>query len=138
MTSLEVAVRAPTSTVAQGKKGAKAKQYSIVVQGGITHESGATDVKEALIEHYGFTDTDAHDLSTQFVNGISARRGIELMEAVATFGREMVLWLIKGLSYALMDPSDRASFHHCPSLQFREASYRSCHATCARSVHTSI
>lgn len=105
MTSLEVAVRAPTSTAAQGKKGAKAKQYSIVVQGGITHESGATDVKEALIKHYGFTDTDAHDLSTQFVNGISARRGIELMEAVATFGREMVLWLIKGLSYALMDPS---------------------------------
>ena len=104
MTSQEAAVRAPTSTAAQGKKGAKAKQYSIVVQGGITHESGATAVKEALMTHYGFHDTDAQQLSEQFVNGISKRRGIELMEAVATFGREMVLWLMKGLRYALRDP----------------------------------
>ena len=104
MTSHEVAVRSPTSIAAGSKKGANARQYSIVVQGGITHESGETDVKEALMTHYGFRDADAQQLSTQFVNGISSRRGSELMEAVATFGREMVLWLIKGLRFALRDP----------------------------------
>jgi hypothetical protein len=44
----EVSGRAPTSTAAGSKKGANARQYSIVIQGGSTHqpESGATQVKD--------------------------------------------------------------------------------------------
>jgi hypothetical protein len=54
ITSHEVAVRAPTSIAAGSKKGANAKQYSIIIQGGITHQSGATHMKEASMTHYGF------------------------------------------------------------------------------------
>jgi hypothetical protein len=55
------------------------------VLGGIAHESNANDLRDA---HYDFDDADVMLLSTQFANGISSRRGSELMEVVATFGRD--------------------------------------------------
>lgn len=83
-----MALQASTSmAAAPSKKGVRVKlpkTYGVVVRGGITHES-----------------------STQFANGVSSRRGSELMEVVATFGRDPVLWLTMGLRFALKDPKRR-------------------------------
>ena len=95
---------------APSKKGVRVKlpkTYGVVVRGGITHESNANDVRDALVTHYAFDPADAMLLSTQFANGISSRRGSELMEVVATFGRDPVLWLTMGLRFALKDPKRR-------------------------------
>jgi hypothetical protein len=95
---------------APSKKGARVKlpkTYGVVVSGVITHESNANDVRDALVTHYAFDPADAMLLSTQFANGIGSRRGSELMEVVATFGRDPVLWLTMGLRFALKDPKRR-------------------------------
>ena len=92
MDTQEVALQATTSmAAAPSKKGVRVKlpkTYGVVVRGGITHESNANDVRDALVTHYAFDPADAMLLSTQFANGISSRRGSELMEVVATFGRD--------------------------------------------------
>ena len=106
-----MALQATTSmAAAPSKKGVRVKlpkTYGVVVRGGITHESNANDVRDALVTHYAFDPADAMLLSTQFANGISSRRGSELMEVVATFGRDPVLWLTMGLRFALKDPKRR-------------------------------
>jgi hypothetical protein len=35
------------------------KTYGVVVRGGITHESNANDVRDALVTHYAFDPADA-------------------------------------------------------------------------------